>query len=635
MAPDQELLSNVVSDFDILYRAYEQAGLLAEQPGTEAAKKLLGSGDDVYRFQRQFLLVDALLRNRVGRMLFGGDGLRHVAVFGGNNVGKSTVTNILAAEKLSSTSPEGGHTRHAQAFVAPSAEGSPRRLFGDNPFAFRRFKRISIKSLDKNRLDEFGVGTLSSGVLPADLVLWDMPDCDATESRRYMSAVVEAVAWADTVVYVTSVERYAVEHMVEWIFCLDSAGIGLVECINKTRRKDIGTVIENQKTTHFPRMARKLALAAPDPPIVGLRYLTEGEEEDLWGPDHPEAGLLRNASLEMLSKSSHSEAGLKALGFALRSVDDLVEPAKMEALAKEQWATAVDGAVKDFVSVYERQYLRSDKVIEPFTRLNLEILRLLDPQLPGLNEALQALRWITRWPAKLVLAAGRRVVKIALNGNQDAQQQEKLAPEFKAYADAHKVVLNRLGALIDSVTNSPRHHPFWNALSAAWTEELEPLSQHLGKLVERHMTETDNGIKTAARDIRAKLEDHPVLLNTLRGARVTANVTGALVGFLVPVKGGIVYDLIEELLLAPAIVGSVEAATTGAVEGFVSNCKHELVEKLMHDARTIGAQLYREPLQTIADAAMQKTGTLGISKDVVERLPAALRQLHNRLAGSG
>ena len=76
-------------------------------------------------------------------------------------------------------------------------------------------------------------------------------------------AVVEAVSWADTVVYVTSVERaYAVEHMVEWVFCLDNAGIGLVECINKTRTaKTIAAVIEeNQRTTHFPSMAKRLGL---------------------------------------------------------------------------------------------------------------------------------------------------------------------------------------------------------------------------------------------------------------------------------------------------------------------------------------------------------------------------------------
>ena len=46
----QTLLFQVVSDFDVLYRAYARAGLLAEETPTETAQKLLGSGDDVYRF---------------------------------------------------------------------------------------------------------------------------------------------------------------------------------------------------------------------------------------------------------------------------------------------------------------------------------------------------------------------------------------------------------------------------------------------------------------------------------------------------------------------------------------------------------------------------------------------------------
>jgi hypothetical protein len=418
--------------------------------------------------------------------------------------------------------------------------------------------------------------------------------------------------------------------MVEWVFYLNNAGVDLVECLNKTRGKDHAPVVQNQRTTHFPNMAKRLAMQAPDPPIVGLKNLTEGEEADLWGPSHPEAGQLRAAALEMLSKIDHVKAGTLALDYAVRSVDQLVEPARMEALAKEQWASAVEGAVKDFVAVYDKQYLHSDKIIEPFSRLNLEILNLLDPNIPGLNEALQALRWVSRWPAKVVLTLGRRVVKMVLGGNESVNE-EKLAPEFKAYADAHTVVLNRLGSLIDRSTGSPRHHPFWDALSTAWTEELHALSEQMGELVKRHMTETDLDIKRAAKEIRNRLEDQPWLLNALRGARVTANVSGARVGFLVPVKGGIVYDLIEELLLAPAIVGSVEAATTEAVEGFLTSCKQRLVEKLLNEARTIGAQLYREPLQKIADAAMKKTGTLGVGKDVIERLPAALRELQEQV----
>ena len=246
---NQQLLAQLVSDFDVLYRAYARAGLLAEDAQTETAQKLLGSGDDVYRFKRAFLLAEALIRNRVGRLVHGG-GLRHLAAFGGNNVGKSTVVNILAAEKVASTSPEGAHTRHAQAFCAPGAPGERRQLFGENPYAFGRFTPTAVGALDRARLDQYGIGSRSSHVLPHDVVLWDMPDCDATGSRTYMDAVVEAVTVADAVVYVTSVERYAVAHLLEWVFLLHDAGIDFVECLNKTRRRDQESVIEHQRRTH-------------------------------------------------------------------------------------------------------------------------------------------------------------------------------------------------------------------------------------------------------------------------------------------------------------------------------------------------------------------------------------------------
>jgi hypothetical protein len=60
----------------------------------------------------------------------------------------------------------------------------------------------------------------------------------------------------------------------------------------------------------------------------------------------------------------------------------------MEAVAIEQWATAVESAVSYFVTVYRQEYLESQTVIEPFSRLNLEILNLLDPNIPGLKEFL-------------------------------------------------------------------------------------------------------------------------------------------------------------------------------------------------------------------------------------------------------
>lgn len=301
----------------------------------------------------------------------------------------------------------------------------------------------------------------------------------------------------------------------------------------------------------------------------------------------------------------------------------------MEILAREQWTTAVEAAVQDFVTLYAQAYLQSDQVIEPFSRLNLALLALLDPNIPGLNQTLQVLRWVTRWPSRLVLAIGRQVLSVMLGSG--APEADKLPPELQAYSDAHMIVLSRLGALIDSARQAPRHHPFWDALSAAWTEDLKPLSERFGEYIKNHMMETDHAISQMAQEIYEQLQQRPLLLNTLRGVRVSANVGGALVGFILPVHGGVVYDLLEELVIAPALVTGVEAVTSGAVASFVRGRKMHLVAQLQHDARTMAAQLYRDPLLRIAHAAMQKIGTLGVSQDILERLPAALTQLHAQL----
>ena len=146
------------------------------------------------------------------------------------------------------------------------------------------------------------------------------------------------------------------------------------------------------------------------------------------------------------------------------------------------------------------------------------------------------------------------------------------------------------------------------------------------------MLETDHAIIQMAQEIYEQLQQRPLLLNTLRSVRVTANVGGALVGFILPGHGGVVPDLLEELVIAPALVTGVEAVTMGAVESFVRGRKAHLVEQLKRDARTIAAQLYRDPLLSLAHAAMQKTGTLDISQDILERLPTTLTQLHAQLA---
>ncbi len=617
----RKLLYDLVQDLATVRTAYERVGLLNAAPG-RLALKLLGGGESTDRFRRDFLLLDALLRNRVAWLAFDGGGLRHVAVFGGNNVGKSTIVNILAGAQIAGVSPEGGHTRHLQAFVQ---SGGP--LAGENPFALLGFSPVSVDALNDDRSDTYAVTPITSALLMKNITLWDTPDCDSTGALHYLGAVVEAVALADLVLYVTTVEKYAVADLVEWLLLLHSAGIPLLECLNKTPRKDRAAVIARQRDTILPTLAERLGLAMPDPPIVALRYLVEGTESDLWGPDHPEASELRERVHAMLAMNRRREAGLAALDFVRRQLPALLEPVVLEIEAKSGWRRAVDHALHDFIGAYERNYLVSDRVIEPFTRLNLELLQLLDPDIPHLKQAIQIVRRVVRWQNTLVIAAARQLSRIARQVSAPGESAEAPAPpELAAYADAHLQLLNTLGRRIEAERAHARHHPFWDIAGEEWQAGIGALSEAFAARIRQHMDDTDRAIKDAARDIFDELRKQPALLALLRGARIAADVGGIALTLVVPHVGGLVYDLLEESVLAQLMTGMTEAATAAAVRGFVTNRRRLLRDKLLQDARRIAELVYAARLNAVADAASSRAGAIGLGAELVERLQTELDQ---------
>jgi len=426
-----KLLADIVADFGVLRAAYSKAGLLDDNGPTANANRLLEDGDGG-RFRREFLFVDAVVRHRVAGLALCCGALRHIAVFGGNNVGKSTVVNILAALPIADTSPEGGHTVYAQAFVA-----SELPLFGQNRYAFQGFVEAAPVAFAGPEFAGFTRSSISSAALPQDVAIWDTPDCDAVGSSRYLAGVVEAVAAADVVVYVTSGEHYAVEHLLEWVFLLHDAGLPIVECLNKTRERDRRLIIDGQFKRIFPLIADRLGLPAPTPTIVPLRYLSEGEESDLWGASHPEAIQLREAVLSLVRQSDRAASGRAALEFTVRRIGGLLEPVRLELAARRIWTQEVRQSANGFVEAYERLYLTSDSVIEPFSRLNLAILELLDPDIPGLKQAMATIRSVTRWPSRMILTMGRQLYRTLFLGGGTALGGS-IPPELKAYSEADR-----------------------------------------------------------------------------------------------------------------------------------------------------------------------------------------------------
>jgi hypothetical protein len=350
----------------------------------------------------------------------------------------------------------------------------------------------------------------------------------------------------------------------------------------------------------------------------------------LWGPDHPDADRLREATLRALQQADRRHRARSALDFALRRIPRILEPAEMELTAEKTWAEEVSKSVETFVRTYTLEYLTSDKAIEPFTRLNVAILELLDPNIPGLRELTVGLRWLTRWPSKLVLKIGGHLLTTLLRRGQP-DKGVALAPELKAYSDAHVGLLTELERVIDAEREAPRHHPFWGSLAREWRTQLEMLNGHFAIEVEAHMERTDKEIKIAAKDVLQQLEKNPAVLNVLRGVRVAANVGGAVAGIFLP-DGGLTFDIFEEAVFIPVVLSSMEAATAAAVKSYVDRRRTQLVARLEADARTIAKKLYVQPLLAVAQSSMKQAGALGIGPDLLQRLPANLRRLQTQVA---
>jgi hypothetical protein len=433
--------------------------------------------------------------------------------------------------------------------------------------------------------------------------------------------VVEAVAAADLIVYVTSVEKYAVADLVDWLFHLNDAGIPILQCLNKTPKRDCSLIISKQMEDVFPTVARRLALPEPTLHVVALRYMADGEEADLWGPDHPEAAELREATLEALATRNERREVETTLQSIMRRIERVLEPARMELSVRDVWKQAVTTAVTAFVTTYETEYLAGSAVIEPFRQLNAELLLLLDPDLPRLNEVIRGIRKVQRLPADLLKKGWRWI------SEEGDMSGSNFAPEMKAYATAHRALLSALADQIDAERKNLRHHPFWDQLARDWERQAAWIADEFGRAITAHMAKTDAEIKAAARDILQPLQQKPALLNLLRAARVTTDIGGLVIGFAIPGHGHISHDLLDRIVIAPLMMSATGAAADFAVEGYVTQRRTQLVDKLRTDARNMAAVLYLDPLNAVGEAVMTRIGALGLEQALLNRIASNLRRL--------
>lgn len=634
----QQLLEQIVADLEKLAASYDKAGLFSASQASSRVTQLVGGHEEVLALRRALLLVSGLLRNVVGRQLLAASAPpRHVSIFGGTQVGKSTIMNVLAASASARVHHTAGYTRHAQAFVPSALEDID--LFGENPESFKGFTRVTPEELDPQRPDIYSVQLLANSPPLSTAVLWDAPDCDAVDWGFYQRALVETVTLADVVVYVTSKEKYAVNSILEWVLLLLEAQIPVIGVLNMTPRAQQADILRSMREALSKVAARQESKPsntapgelpkAPLEDIIAFEYVPDGDVSLLYGYDYqPSLELRRQVQLHLddLAQNPQSRPHA-ALDFSRKYLPAILSPALTELEAARQWDQEIDLALERFLEDYEKRYLNDPQRYDAFNRVGLEILALLNPPIPGLQETLAYVRKILSLPARLILGAVRMLWNLAFSGGQ-SHAGAKVSAELQTYQEAHEQLLSSLARSIARHRTKSLHHPFWDALDGLWEGRVKEIQSEFHTQLEAHRQRSEQWIRETAQAIYNELAKDPVRLNFLRTSRIAADAAAIVVS----IKTGGHGDILHDIIVAPALMTLVEAVTQQLTDSYVQVRRQELRQKLLEDTRSFVLELYGKRLQTLGRQALEEAGFLELKAEQITSLPARL-ELLSRMMG--
>lgn len=601
-------LENVLSDLQKLRRSYQGRGLLQVRDGRKG-----DSAGAPSPLARDLYLAEALLRNVVSRSAGAASGADptaiHYTVFGGTQVGKSTTINVLAGRAVARVHHTAGFTRHAQGFAAPGV--SPQAALAPYPLAFPQFEQVPRDLLSMDRPLEFSLEELPTPMALPDSVLWDSPDCDAVDSALFQQGFVETTTLADAVVYVTSREKYAVNAILAWVVRLIRAGVPVVGVLNMTPRSQQPELLEDMKTAlrRVDEAEFSPAEPLPMPPLLAFEYVADGDVSLLYDPAYAPAGRLREQVRERAALSRENLLARKqaALSWMAQTMPSILQPALQDLDAWQQWNDQLSRSLTTFVEDYRRFYLDDPDRYDVFARVGLQILELLNPPIPGLQKTLAAVRTVVSLPARALLAGGKAVYRYASSGGKGFGKAPAVPHEVNTYRDAHQRLLNDLSRTIEQRRRAGAGSgadEFWSALDAGWQGQLAEIEREFQAALAQHQARTEIYIREAAQGIFQELARDPVKLNLLRTSRIAADAAAIVVS----IKTGGPGDIVHDIVVAPALMSVVEAATRHIAGSYVDQKKEHLRQQLVEDTRGFADQVYGERLRALAAVSLTQSG---------------------------
>lgn len=612
-------LDSLVGDLNRLLSVYTVRGTFQAKGYESAASPLM----------RDLLLCSALLRNVIGRKE-NQSKYRHVVVFGGTQVGKSAVVNILAGFEVARVHHTAGFTRHAQGFY--HGDDAPTVVMKSFPAAFPWGRRVDGEMLDHKSYENYLLESLDRPFLLSSdkeesLVLWDAPDCDAVESAEYLLGVIEVLTLADLVIYVTTREKYAIRHILEWVYKIGSGGIPYISCLNMTPAPQQADILEDmvRASEKIPDLFHKNKTVPKA--SVALGYIYDGDISRFYDEENFEGTGLRKQVQKTLNdvKNQLDRRRIDAIDFVADVFPELLKPARLELDAAKNWEGEVEAGISRFIEDYKTGYLNDPHRFDAFNRVGFEILALLNPPIPGLDKALVAVRTVLSLPAKAIIWGGRTLWKKFVGTSQGNGPQKSF--ETVTYEEANERFVNGLKKYINNNRKENPHVEFWQNLDLQWEETVPVLMPLFEQELQIHKGRVQEWSRETAQAIYKELEREPVKLNLLRTGRVAADA-GAII---VSLKTGGAGDIVHDIVVAPALMSIVEAVSQQLTGNYVESKKQELKQRLVTDTRGMLEKIHGTKLNTLGRDALLRLGINDDDRIMLDGIPDKIAEIKARV----
>jgi len=558
------------------------------QPGNETSKIGYQQRIDQMILAEAFIRKGQLVNSSTEQPL-------QMTIVGPTQAGKSSLVNVLLNSNVAGVSPLAGYTIHPQGFchgVSLVDCSGLQRYFG-------RFQQFHQARIPRDRHDCYSLTeTASESLYLPHGVLWDTPDFDSIDSATYREGVIRAIALADIIILVVSKEKYADQSVWDIMSALEVLHQPTVICLNKLSEGSEALLIQSLK--------EKWQLARKDdfPEVVPLYYQKQ-TGLPLW-PEPEQNVLMRLASKVDYKKHARFEQELLQ-----KHWQAWLEPVIAEHQALNDWHGQVDVAIKQALEHYQRDFLNHPHHYETFQQALAELLTLLE--IPGLAGVLTGARKALTWPVRQLMKLGRKRLHSA-----DSSQELVLLNQI-----AEHLLIQLADRLLDNAEQG-NQRLWWKEFSSLLRRQRQDILHDFSAAAKNYHVTFQQDVEETAQRLYHKLQEQPLVLNSLRATRVTTDA--AAIALTLQLGGIGVHDLI----FAPAMLTVTSLLAESAIGSYMHKVEHELKQ---HQHNTVKQALFVESIGQTLRALPEQLSTLTHFNISPEQLQAAEHQLTEKRHG--